>query len=165
MGRQLQPKIQSRKKTVAVKFNKHNRTIARPLRIDNRKIQYVPTVKYLGLIIDNKLSWKPHINKKLDACTTLMRRLVSKTLGFYGPKPKLMKWTYTGIVSPKLTYGSMIWGTKITHKSFKKKLNVLNRIASTAMTTITRTTPQAALELISYTHPLDLKIKENAMLT
>ena len=78
------------------------------MKLYGKKIKYVTEVRYLGLTIDHKLSWKPHIKKVLDSGCSLMRALASKTRGLYGPKPKLMKWTYTGIVRPKITYGC-IW--------------------------------------------------------
>ena len=92
-----------------------------------------------------------------------MRRLAAKTKGMFGPKPKLMKWTYTGIVRPKLTNGCLVWGHKINKRRYGKKLNRLNRIACMASTSTVRTTPQASLELVTHTHPLDLFIKETVM--
>ena len=74
-----------------------------------------------------------------------------------------MKWTYTGIVRPKITYGCMIWGHKINLKKHGKQLNRLNRIASTSATAIERTTPQASLEMMTNILPLDLHIKEVGM--
>ena len=76
------------KKTVSVLFNSKGRNIARPMKINNRKIKY----KYLGITLDHKLSWKPHILKTFEKSTNMMRALISKTKGLYGPKPKLMKW-------------------------------------------------------------------------
>ena len=61
----------SPEKTVAVLFNGAGRHITRPMKIDNSKINYVKEVKYLGLTLDNKLSWKPHITKTLEKCSTL----------------------------------------------------------------------------------------------
>ena len=90
----------SPEKTVAVLFNSKGREIARPMKIDGRKIKYVREVKHLGITLDYKLSWKPHISKTLANCSSLMRALIAKTRGLYGPKPKLMKWLYTGIIRP-----------------------------------------------------------------
>ena len=66
-----------------------------------------------------------------------------------------MKWMYTGIVRSKLLYGCLVRGHKINQKHYGKKLNRLNRIACMASTSIVRTTLQASLELMTYTHPLD----------
>ena len=140
----------SPEKTVAVLFNGQGREIARPMKIDNRKIKYVTEVKDLGLTLDHKLSWKPHVTKTLERCTTLMRALISKTKGLYGPKPKVMKWLYTGIIRPKITYGSIIWSHKINNKCYKKQLKQLNRIACSAATTIERTTPQGVLQSVRH---------------
>ena len=142
----------------AGQYNSKGREIARPMKIDGRKIKYVREVKYLGITLDYKLSWKPHISNTLENCSSLMGALIAKTRGLYGPKPKLMKWLYTGIIRPKITYGSIIWSHKINNRCYMKPLKQLNRIACTAATMIERTTPQASLELMTYIQPLDLHI-------
>ena len=65
----------------------------------------------------------------------------------HGPKPKLMKWIYTGIIRPRITYGAMIRGHCKQSKSMTKQLYNLNRTACMMITTTTRTTPQAALDI------------------
>ena len=107
MGNSVQSEIQP--KTYAVLFNREGRNIAKKLTLYGKKINYVDSVRYLGVIIDNRLKWTEHITPVANKCDTLLRTLVSKTKGIYGPKPKLMKWVYTGVVRVKLTYAAMIW--------------------------------------------------------
>ena len=70
-----------------------------------------------------------------------------------------MKWIYTGVIRPKLTYACLIWGNKINTKILNQKLNSLNRLACLLTTNLT-TTPQMSLEIILNIEPLDIHIKK-----
>ena len=83
----------------------------------------------------------------------------------HGPKPRLMKWVYTGIIRPRLAYGALIWGHCKKSKTMMKQLYNLNRAACMMITTTTRTTPQAALEIIYNIPPLDIYLKEIGLTT
>ena len=67
-----------------------------------KKISYSSTVKYLGLTLNAKLKWEEHINNTIKTNKSCMRMLASKTNSIHGPKPKLIKWAYTGIVRPRV---------------------------------------------------------------
>ena len=76
-----------------------------------------------------------------------------------------MKWIYTGVIRPKLTYACLIWGNKINTKIINKKLNSLNRLACLLTTNLTRTIPQMSLEIILNIEPLDIHIKKLGLIT
>ena len=78
--------------------------------------------------------------KKTTACKKLMIMLNSNLRGMHAPKPKLSKWAYTGVVTPKLLYACMTWGNSITTIQQLKKLKALDRLATRTTTTITRNT-------------------------
>ena len=77
-----------------------------------------------------------------------MLKLGSCVRGIWGPKPKMTKYAYTGIIVPKLTYSSMAWGHELTNKLMCNKLHALNRVAMQTMTCMPRTTPTLAGEVI-----------------
>ena len=56
--------------------------------MDVIKILFSETVKYLGVTLDNKISWKPHIENQTVACKKLMVMLNSNLRGMQAPKPK-----------------------------------------------------------------------------
>ena len=64
-------------------------------------------VKYLGLLLDNKLSWKPHI----DYISTKISRIngILCKLRHSLPKDLLLKM-YKSVLQPLLLYGINIWG-------------------------------------------------------
>ena len=68
-----------------------------------------PYAKYLGVILDGRLSWKLNLeertykaNKAFYACN----RLHGKK---WGLKPTITRWVYTAIVRPILLYVVMVW--------------------------------------------------------
>ena len=77
--------------------------------MDGQNIPFSETVKYLGVTLDNKLTWKTHIDEKTTACKKLMVMLNSNLRGMHAPKPKISKWVYTGVVRPKLLGICMTW--------------------------------------------------------
>ena len=94
--------------------------------------------------------WKydTHKLKKLAVCKAILLNITNKYRHTHKAKPKLMKWIYTGVVRPKLTYACLIWGKKIKTKVIQQNLNTLNRLACLLTTNLTRTTPQISLEII-----------------
>ena len=107
--------IFSPEKTVAMMFSPKRRKILTRLLIEGKKLDTLETTRYLGVTIDNMLSWTPHINQKIDQCSSLLRNITRKTSSYFGPKPKLMRWVYTGIIRPKFTYGALVWAVSYTH--------------------------------------------------
>ena len=85
------------------------------LSINNKIIKRVSQTKFLGVIIDDKLSWKPHIlslNKKLSsACGRIYR--IKKCL-----PESLYKQIYHSLFESHLGYAISVWGG-ITNNQLK----------------------------------------------
>ena len=97
-------------KTVAILFASNNKKFKRHIRIDSNNIPYSDTVKYLGLTLDSKLSWGPHIKQKAIACKRFLYMVARVARDAYGPSPKIMRWSYLSVVRPMMTYGALCWG-------------------------------------------------------
>ena len=82
-------------------------------------------LKYLGLIVDDRLSWKFHINeltKKLGRSIGVLYRL-KKT----GCPKKILLNVYFALVQSQLSYGLMAWGS--ASKYLIEKLSLLQKKA------------------------------------
>jgi len=147
-------------KTVAVIFTRKRKfTPPRAIEIGGIQIPYTNTVKYLGVTLDSKLSWSPHITQKIRSAKAATLK-VSNAMGkIWGMPPHHMKWAYTGIIRPALTYGSLVWSKVCELEWVKKALNRLNRLALLTLGHFRRSTPTAGLEVICDLMPLDLHIK------
>ena len=80
----------------------------------------------------------------------------------YGPRPALMKLSYTCIVIPALTYGCHVWGDRCKLKSIKLSLEKLNRLASLLMACAAPSTPTKGMEIIFDIMPLKIWIEKRA---
>ena len=77
------------------------------IRLNDTIINHVNEAKFLGLIIDNKLTWKTQINEiiiKRSKMTGILYRVRNNIT------TKCLKQIYFCLVYPYLTYCSAIWG-------------------------------------------------------
>jgi hypothetical protein len=105
-------------------------------------------VKYLGVILDSKLSWKKQVLRVAQrAVATLwqLRRVVART---WGLKPRVLHWLYTAVVRPRILYGSVVWWPSLDKAYVRGSLAKLQRLACLGITGAMRTTPSAALNII-----------------
>ena len=55
-------------KTTGVLFSKRNNLARINIKIDQKQIKMENKVKFLGVIFDSKLTWKPHIDYIIEKC-------------------------------------------------------------------------------------------------
>ena len=87
------------------------------------RIKQVSSLKFLGIIVDNKLNWSNHINfisNKLSKNIGIMNRLNCL------PR-SVLKLIYNTIVLPHLYYGITVWGN--AHETYINRLQVLQKRA------------------------------------
>ena len=85
------------------------------------------------------------------------RKAVGPTWGF---TPKTMKWIYTAVVRPSLSYGAVIW---INGLKTKKNITLLNSVQRLANILISGALPGNALNKINDIIPIDNWIEEEAL--
>lgn len=81
--------------------------------ISGDEITQTSTTKILGIYIDEKLNWKPHISnlsKKISSAAFAMRTL-SKLINL-----NALKMIYFGYVEAHLRYGIVCWGNSVDAK-------------------------------------------------
>ena len=150
-------------KTVAVMFTRATREFNRQVRMDGQLIPYSDSVVYLGVTLDKELKWGTHIRGKIKKAKGLLMKLASITHSYWGPQPKLMKWAYTGIVRPTISYAALAWGHETEVDTIETALTRLNRHAINTIVKVPRSTPTKALEIILDIYPLPLHIKKEGM--
>ena len=125
-------KVNEEKSNVVI-FTQRRPNITAPLKLNNKEIQYSSHVKYLGVQLDSKLTWKTHINytrrKTLQRIHQLYPLLTSPALHLH-KKMHLFK----SLILPVILYASPAWGSAAkTHvQSLQVLQNKVLRIISGA---------------------------------
>ena len=88
-------------------------------------------IKYLGVLIDNKLTFGEHIKEKSKKATTVLNMLRRNL--FFVPKSVKSK-AYTACVLPIMEYGSTCWNP--TNNKLENELERVNRNAAKFVTGI-----------------------------
>ena len=152
-------------KTVAIVFTRSYKTFQRQVRMNGELIPYSQSVVYLGVTLDYRLWWTQHISNKIAKAKGLLMKLASIIHSYWGPKPKLLRWAYTGIVRPVLSYASMIWAHEAETPGHEKALRRLNRLAMNTIVRVPRSTPTRAMEIVLGILPLHLHILQTGFAT
>ena len=94
------------------------------LELNRTKIFESPKIKYLGLILDSRLTWKFHIaelTKKLSRSVGMLFKIRD-----YTPRPVLVS-LYHSLFNSHLTYGLPAWGN--TKQNLTSKIEKIQKKA------------------------------------
>jgi len=122
-------------------------------------------VKFLGYILDKKLSWKPHLTERINKATKIFwqcRTAFGKT---WGLKPKVVHWLYTAIIRPILFYGIHIWHKKMETNKVIKDFEHVQRMILKGITGAMKSTPTKALEVMFSILPVNFFAKQETTVT
>ncbi|GBO27381.1 RNA-directed DNA polymerase from mobile element jockey [Araneus ventricosus] len=114
-------------KTEAVMFS--NAIIPPPIKIYNQNIPWSQQCKYLGVILDKRLTWKPHclhIKKKFRDISKKFYPLIARNSKMNRNNKLLI---YTAYLRPVLSYACPVWGyaAKSVIKILETEQNLLIR--------------------------------------
>ena len=153
----------SEKKTEIVLFSHKRKFSVGTLRLNGKKLNLSEEARLLGVTLDSKLTWKNHItNVSKKAVSSLMQ--CKQFLGkMWGMKPKTMKWIYTAMVRPIVSYACVSWVSAIEKLYLRNILQRVQRLACLMITSAFPSTPTAAMEVLMNIQPIDEFIRAEAI--
>ena len=108
--------------------------------LDGCKLTRVQDAKFLGITLDENLTWRSHINTVCKICSRNIG--VLNKLKLFLPKPALYQ-LYCTLILPYLSYGIVLWGT-----AYKTDLDRLVKLQKRAVRIISNSS------YLSHTKPL-----------
>ena len=96
--------------------------------LNNKQLRQVKTMKYLGIIIDNKLTFREHITHVKEKCRKIIFALSNSAKPNWGLNHKALKTLYTGGIQPLLLYGAPVWAEILGKTSHRKNLTRVQRL-------------------------------------
>lgn len=104
-----------------------NTRITTPLQINRTKIETKHNVKYLGVVLDSKLYFKPHmklVSEKVNLAIRTLYPLLNKKSPMSIQNKKLL---YTAIIRPLISYAAPVWCCDISNTSLLHIQRLQNR--------------------------------------
>jgi ribonuclease HI len=146
----------SASKSIAIAFTRKLRWEGPQLRLNNTEMEWQPRVRYLGVVLDKRLSWSVNFQERITKAKKLLFKYKQIVGREYGPQPNYMRWMFTGIVRPALTYGSVVWWRIASDIGSMEKLTKVNRLALLTCGPVRKSTPTVGMEVMAHLPPLDL---------
>ena len=131
--------------------------------LQGTKLEYVSEFKYLGVTLDEGLTWTPHIKKVAAKATAVMlqvRRMLGKT---WGPSAKISRWAYLSLIRPILSYGAIVWLKGLETESNINTLRKVQRMGCLGALRAMSTTPTAGMELMLDIKPIEVHLRSLAI--
>ncbi|XP_075972454.1 uncharacterized protein LOC142974177 [Anticarsia gemmatalis] len=130
------------------------------IHMDGTNLTFVPEIKLLGIIIDEKLLFNRHLKHVIGKAMRIYNKLCIYARPTWGTHPENTRTIYHHVIEPIITYAAGIWGGVVTKKSARKELASLQRgFALKAIRAFRTVSTNAALALAQFM-PLDLRILE-----
>jgi hypothetical protein len=76
-------------------------------------------VKYLGVILDSRLTWNEPLQKiirKAQPTFAVVRRMCGKK---WDLRLNMVHWLYTRVIRPSILYAALIWWSKVMQKTIR----------------------------------------------
>ena len=115
----------SKSKTVSMHFCQLRTPHNDPeLTMDGTPIRVVKETKFLGLLLDNKLTFLPHIKSLKTKCLKALDILKVLSSAKWGADSTVLLQLYRALIRSKLDYGSMVYGS--ARKSYVQLLDTIH---------------------------------------
>ncbi len=73
------------------------------------KLNLTKEVKYLCIILDDKLTWKAHAWVQMKKGLTALWLCIAYIGRIWGLSPKMARWLYKRVIIPKIIYAAAAW--------------------------------------------------------
>ena len=128
--------------------------------LNNRRLEQVTEIKYLGIYFDSRLTFDKHIEYIAEKSTTLIYMLGKSAKLQWGLGHKSLKTIYEGALIPILTYGAPVWEEAVAKHRNLRKLQRAQRLINIKIAKAYRTISFEASSLMAGLPPIGIVIAE-----
>ena len=122
--------------------------------MNGTKLELSNEARLLGVTLDSKLTWKPHITRITRKATTALmqcRQIVGKT---WGTTPSMMKWIYTAVICQPCRMQCVSWAGGLNKKYLVRKLTKVQRLVCLMISSAFPGTSTGAPEILLNITPI-----------
>lgn len=119
-------------KCQAVFFTRRRPHLPDNLELHNVVIPWRPQAPYLGVLLDSRLRWNPHIQSVRQKARTSLQRLYPLLGRWSGLSLRIKRRLYLSIIRPQLSYAAITWA--LAAPSYLKPLEAIQNKAMRIIT-------------------------------
>jgi len=156
-------KLSGVKSTAILFTTKRDNNLDSPLTVDGTTVPTVDSTVYLGVNIDQKLNWGPHILNKCDKAVGQLHACKQAVGKIWGISPAGVRWIYNQVIIPSLGYAAIVWQHSSDRHYITVRLDAVQRQAGLMITRGLKSTPTPNLEILARIQPIRFKLKSLAI--
>ncbi|KAI2734534.1 hypothetical protein DTO013E5_9920 [Penicillium roqueforti] len=129
--------------------------------MNGKTVEASPTAKLLGVVFDQELRWKEHVQQAI-------KRAIKVSIALGGLRhlrPEQMRQLYQACVTPVVDYASTIWYDPLRDKTHLRHLNTVQRTTLIRILSAFRTVATTTLEVEAHVLPTHLRLRHRAQNT
>ena len=127
--------------------------------LDNVGIAWRRQITYLGVEIDHRLSFGPHISKMADKAAKAGSNLARLMPNLGGPK-EVKRRVISSVVHSKMLYAAPVWADSLEKQYIRRKYVQVQRRMALRIASAYRTVSDSAALVITSIPPIELLAKE-----
>ena len=134
----------SKEKSVIMHFHKLRGWFPNPtISLGDTNLKYVEENRFLGMVLDKKLTWVPHMKQLKTKCLKALSLLKRLSRLSWGADRQTLLYIYRSIIRSKLDYGCQLYGSAT--KTSLKMLDTVHHQGIRISTGAFRTSPVESL--------------------
>jgi len=130
--------------------------------LNNKPLQQVSTMRYLGIVIDSKFKFSEHISYAAERSGKLIHSLPKSAKLTWGLHHKALQTIYKGAILPLLLYGAPVLAEATRFEYNRLKYIRVQRLINIKIAKTFRTTSSEALCILAGTTPIIIRMEEAA---
>ncbi|CAH2091367.1 unnamed protein product [Euphydryas editha] len=151
-------------KTNAMIITKRRKYDTPIVHMSGTRLRLVEEIKLLGLILDSKLTFNAHASAICKKAANIYKQLACAAKVSWGLNGEIVRTIYVAVIEPIILYAASAWSPAAEKLSIRKQLNSLQRGFAQKICKAYRTVSLTSALVLSGLLPLDLRIREAAML-
>lgn len=133
------------------------------LQVGDYELTTQPYIRYLGVMIDSRLSFKKQVEYASAKASTVRATLCRLMPNIGGPKQRRRK-LLSSVITSVLTYGIAIWGGALKTNASRRILTSVYRLSALRIASAYRTVSEEAVCVIAGILPFEVLVEERRCL-
>ena len=121
----------------------------------------LPSVRWLGILLDRKLSFRPHVENRIAAAGRALSSLLRLSTTEKGLTLSNMRQLYQACILPVIDFGSEVWWKGYNQDYLVKRIQLVQNTASRRILGAFRSTPTDLLDVEAALLPANIRLQYN----